>query len=220
MHAYIEYAINDNNFILSQHGSLYWKEQKTLVIADMHLSRSGFLSQTGKAVPVPRFREQAQRLFTEVLFLKAEQLVILGEFSYRRNGREMDFFRKQRSVYSLLNIIVVNPLPDMLEDAWYDELHITRTPQLNQGQFSFCARPEDIKKTKLLRGIYSLCGGLHPAITQKGKGRQVKKYPCFYFRNEYGILPSYSRFTEPVPVSPQPDENVFALYEEGLVQVQ
>jgi len=220
MHALIEYVINDNRFILSQHRSLYWKEQKTLIVADLHLTKAGYLRFSGEAEPVPSFREQIGRLFTEILFFKAEQLIITGEFTYSYSGREMELFEKRRNDFPLLNIWVAgNGLPKQ-DDSFFDVLRITRTPRLNLGKFSFCHCPADDKPHELLQQVYTFCGGQHPAITKRGRGRQVLKLPCFYFRRHYAVLPSFSRFVPLLPVAPLREENVFSITESGLLQVQ
>lgn len=220
MNALIEYAINENNFVLSPQRTLFWENQKTLIIADLHLGKAGHFRKSGIAVPQKVFKEDLQRLFTQLLYFKAEQLIIIGDFSHSQSNKEMDFFKKWRNDFSLLNILLVNGNHDILEDHWYDEMRITRTPKLNLEKISFCHDPGDIKEDSLIRAVYSFCGHLHPAINMKGRGRQVLQFPCFYFRNTYAVLPAFSHFTGMVKVEPQKDEHVFAIVENGLVQVQ
>ena len=60
---------------------------------------------------------------------------------------------------------------------------------------------------------------MHPAINLRGHGRQSLKFPCFYFTKEYCVLPAFSKFSGHFCVSPEKDEKVFAVVENGLMQL-
>ena len=220
MNALIEYSINENDFVLSPDRVLFWVQQKTLIIADLHIGKTGHFRKSGIAVPQSVFKEDLQRLFSLLLFYKAEQLIIVGDLSHSRANKEMDLFKKWRNDFSMLHILLANGNHDILDDAWYDEMFITRKNNLLVGNFSFCHDPADIKQNFLLKGSYTFCGHLHPCITMKGKGRQTLQLPCFYFKNTYSVLPAFSRFTGFSKIEAEAGENVFAVLEKGIVQVQ
>jgi len=220
MNALIEYVINENNFVLSPERTLFWEKQKTLIIADLHIGKTGHFRKSGIAVPQKVFKEDLQRLFTQLLFFKAERLIIVGDLSHSKSNKEMDLFKKWRNDFSLLNISLVNGNHDILDTAWYDELNIVRNDQLHIDKFSFCHDPEDIPQGSLIKDNYIFCGHVHPAVNMKGRGRQVLQFPCFYFRNYYAVLPAFSRFSGTSTIDPVKGENVFAIIENGLVQVQ
>lgn len=220
MNALIAYAINENNFVLSPERTLFWEKQKTLIIADLHICNTGPFRKSGLAVPQRALKEDLQRLLTKILSFKAEQLIILGGLSHNRSNKEMEFFKKWRTDFSLLNIVVVTGNQDILETAWYDELNITRNKKLQVDKFSFCHNPEDINTDSLKDGAYIFCGYLHPGINIKERGKKVLQFPCFYFRNMYAVLPTFSRFTDLTTIEPKKDEHVFAITENGLLQVR
>jgi len=220
MNALIEYSINENNFVLSPDRIIFWQEQKTLIIADLHIGKAGHFRKSGIAVPQQVFKEDLQKLFSLLLFFKAEQLIIVGDLSHSRANKEMDLFKKWRTDFPLLKILLANGNHDILDDAWYDEMKITRKKNLRIDQFYFCHDPADIKPELLKKGFYTFCGHLHPAVTMKGRGRQSLQFPCFYFKNNYGILPAFSRFSGVSKIEAEEGENVFAIIENGILQVQ
>jgi DNA ligase-associated metallophosphoesterase len=219
MNALVIYSINENDFVLSPERTLFWEKQKTLIIADLHIGKTGHFRKSGIPVPQKVFKEDLQRLFTQVLFFKAEQLIIAGDLSHSQSNRELELFKKWRNDLRALKIQLVTGNHDILEDAWYKELNIKRKNKLQIDDFSFYHDPETIEASANEKH-YSFCGHLHPSVFMKGRGRQVLELPCFYFKNNYAVLPAFSRFSGMAKILPQPGEHVFAIIENGLVQVQ
>jgi metallophosphoesterase superfamily enzyme len=130
----------------------------------------------------------------------------------------MDLFKKWRHDHDALQMILVNGNHDILDEKWYEELNIETKDCLDIDNFSFCHDPEEalVKDPK----HYIFCGHLHPGISVRGRGRQSLQFPCFYFGNNIGILPAFSRFTGCVNVRGETGENIFAIVDNGIMQVQ
>jgi DNA ligase-associated metallophosphoesterase len=220
MNSLVAYTINENDFVLSPERVMFWEKQKALIIADLHIGKTGHFRKSGIPVPQHVFKEDLQRLFTQILFYKAEKLIIAGDLSHSRSNKEMDLFKKWRHDLEALEVILVNGNHDILDDKWYDELKITRTDTLDIDDFSFCHDPEEAFSKIRDQKHYTFCGHLHPGVSIRGRGRQFLQFPCFYFGNNIGILPAFSRFTGSVNVNAQTGENVFAIVENGIMQVQ
>lgn len=218
MNAFVAYTINENDFVLSPERVMFWEKQKTLIIADLHIGKTGHFRKSGIPVPQKVFKEDLQRLFTQILYFKAERLIVAGDLSHSKSNKEIDLFTKWRKDLDALEIILVNGNHDILEEKWYDEMKIETKDFLAIDKFSFCHDPIDasVKDTH----HYTFCGHLHPGISIHGRGRQSLQFPCFYFGNHIGILPAFSRFTGCVSVDAKKGENVFAIIENGIMQVQ
>jgi DNA ligase-associated metallophosphoesterase len=217
MNALVSYSINENDFVLTPDRTLFWEKQKTLIIADLHIGKTGHFRKAGIPVPQKIYQEDLQRLFTRILFFKAEQLIIAGDLSHSKDNKELELFKKWRNDLQLLQITLVNGNHDILEDAWYKEVNIYRTDKHSVDNFSFYHDPAAIDNSL---SQYSFAGHLHPAITIRGKGRQALQFPCFYFGHLHAILPAFSRFSGFAQVQPKPGEHVFAIVEKGIMQVQ
>jgi uncharacterized protein len=219
MNSIASYTINDNNFIITAERTIFWEKQKTLIIADLHIGKTGHFRKSGIGVPQNIFKEDLQRLFSQLHFFKAEQLIIVGDMSHSKFNEEMNFFKKWRNDFSQLNIFLVNGNHDILNKEWYDELNIIRNNFLQVNKFSFYHDPEDILSTQVDEGIYSFCGHLHPCISIRGKGKQSLQFPCFYFRKDYGVLPAFSRFSGTSRIEKGKGEKVFAIIENEVLSL-
>ena len=219
MNAFVAYTINENDFVLSPERVMFWEDQRTLILADLHIGKTGHFRKSGIPVPQHVFKEDLQRLFTQIFYFKAERLIIAGDLSHSRSNKEMDLFKKWRNDLEALEIILVNGNHDIMEEEWYRELMIKRTETLDIDGFSFCHDPADARAKIEHKKHYTFCGHLHPGVSVRGRGRQSLQFPCFYFGNYVGILPAFSRFTGLASVAAQKGENVFAIVENGILQI-
>src|SRR5215510_10611857 len=127
MNALVAYTINENDFVVSPERVLFWEKEKTLIIADLHIGKTGHFRKSGIPVPQHVFKEDLQRLFTQILYFKAEKLIIVGDLSHSSSNKEMDLFKKWRHDLDALQITLVNGNHDILDEDWYKELNIERT---------------------------------------------------------------------------------------------
>lgn len=220
MNALVAYSINDQNFIISPERVLFWEKQKTLILSDIHAGKTGHFRKAGIPVPQGAFREDLQRLFSQILFFKAEQLIIAGDLTHSHSNRELDLFARWRSSLGSLSIQLVKGNHDILQDNWYKETNITvHKDELTIDEFSFCHDLHSYSGAAPGR-LYCFSGHLHPGIALNGRGRQVLQFPCFYFAHQHCILPAFSKFTGTALIKPDKGEHVFAIVENQLVQVQ
>jgi DNA ligase-associated metallophosphoesterase len=217
----ILHIINNNSFWVTPERSLFWEEENTLIVSDLHLGKTGHFRKSGIAVPQSIYKADLQRLMAQLYLFKAGRLIIVGDLTHSTINKELDLFIRWRKDFSLLHIDLVKGNHDILQDGWYDEADIKVSEwKLAAGPFLFL---HDFKAQKKLteseKKLYSFTGHLHPGISIKGKGKQSLRFPCFYFAKEYCVLPAFSRFTGTFKVKPQKDETVFAIVENGIVQI-
>lgn len=217
----VPYIIRNNTFWVSPERCLLWEEENTLIVADLHLGKSGHFRKSGIGIPQSIYKADLQRLMAQLYLYKVDRLIIAGDLTHSTANKELDLFLKWRKDFSLLHIDLVKGNHDILADSWYEEAAIkVSTWKMKTGPFIFL---HDLKAEKDLtaeeKGLYRFTGHLHPAINLKGKGKQSLKFPCFYFTKEYCILPAFSRFTAGFKVNPEKDETVFAIVEDGIMQL-
>ena len=70
MNALVAYTINENDFVLSPERVMYWEKQKTLIIADLHIGKTGHFRKSGIPVPQNVFKEDLQDYSLKYFFLK------------------------------------------------------------------------------------------------------------------------------------------------------
>ena len=67
---------------------------------------------------------------------------------------------------------------------------------------------------------YTISGHVHPGVVVRGLGKQSLSFPCFYFGEDYAVLPAFSRFTGTYNVRPQPGDNVFAIADDCVIKIK
>jgi len=217
----VPHIIHGQTLWVSPERSLFWEEENTLVIADMHLGKSGHFRKAGIAIPQSVYKADLQRLISQLYLFKVDRLIIAGDLTHSTANKELDLFIKWRKDFSLLHIDLVKGNHDILDDSWYSEAGITvSAKQLKTGPFIFL---HDLKHHSQLeeedKNLYAFTGHMHPGIHIRGQGRQSLTFPCFYFAKDFCVLPAFSRFTGTFNVKPVKGETVFAVVQDSIMQL-
>ena len=233
------YRIRGQQLWLSPHRCLFWEEEKSLILSDLHFGKTGHFRKAGIAVPQSVYREDLLRLLSLVQYFQPRQLVVVGDFFHSRENKELNLFRRWRDDFPHLGIRLVLGNHDILEEDWYEQAGITVSRDvLRMGEFAFIhdlAAVEEgwrwlPQRGWQRRGVaaggaatrvaaadggsgqpYFFSGHLHPGIRVRGMGKQCLQFPCFYFGAAYAILPAFGRFTGTVSIDPELGSNVFAI---------
>jgi len=196
---------------LSADRCIYWEEQQSLIISDLHFGKTGHFRKSGIAVPQSIYKEDLQRLVNQLQFYKPQQLIIVGDLFHSVANKELDFFKKWRNDFSHLHIELVKGNHDILKKEWYAEANISVTDHhLHLGNFCFvhdiseaCAPSEHIN--------YYFSGHIHPYVLLKGPAKQILSLPCYYFNDKFAVLPAFSKFTGGASIEKKSADNVFAI---------
>lgn len=216
----VPHIIANNTFWISPDRCLFWEEQNSLIVADLHLGKTGHFRKSGINVPQSVYKADLQRLMAQLYLYKADRLIIVGDFTHSVINKELELFLKWRNDFSLLHIDLVKGNHDILADSWYHDAKIEiHEWELMIDGFRFKHEDRRIKKNESESIKYTFTGHVHPAITLKGRGRQSLKFPCFYFAKDHCTLPAFSRFTGTYKVKPAKGETVFAISGDELMKV-
>lgn len=217
----VPHIIQNNIFWVSPERSLFWEEQNTLIIADLHLGKTGHFRKEGIPVPQSVYKDDLQRLLAQIYFFKTDRLIIVGDFTHSRSNKELELFSKWRKDFSQLQIDLVKGNHDVLESGWYKQTDISlhdKEMVINNFLFVHEKTEEPAAETDH-KYHYTFSGHLHPGIMLKGQGRQSLLFPCFFFAERHCVLPAFSKFTGTYLVKPQKNETVYALTGAELIQL-
>jgi uncharacterized protein len=216
MHVPILHTIHNQNLWLSAQRSIFWEEQKALIVSDLHFGKTGHFRKAGIPVPQHVYKEDLQRLISLLHYFKPQKLIVVGDLFHSHANTELDWFKKWRNDFASLELVLVKGNHDILQNAWYKEAHIeVIEKELKINSFLFTH-----EKCETNPDLYTFCGHIHPGIYLQGLGKQSLRLPCFYFANDHCILPAFSKFTGTALIEPASNENVFAIVENKLVQMQ
>jgi uncharacterized protein len=213
------FSIAAQQLWLSPMKAVYWEETKSLILSDLHFGKTGHFRKAGIAVPQHIYRNDLQRLFELVQYFQPKKLVIVGDFFHSEMNKEAELFAKWRNDLPHLAIELIRGNHDILTDEWYSQNGIgLHESTYQEGPFCFIHEsPQDLQTEE---GLYYLSGHIHPGVRINGAGRQSLRVPCFYFDQQFAILPAFSEFTGMAIIEPTRSSRVFAIANQEILTLQ
>ncbi len=198
--------------------AIYWEEEKTLIISDLHLGKTGHFRKSGIAVPQHIFMRDMQQLVTLIQDYKPSRLVVVGDLFHSEANKELDLFLKWRRDFSLLDILLVKGNHDILKSEWYSTagMRVYKDELFTHGPFAFVHDREEMHVHTPHADKYFFTGHIHPGIFMRGTGRQSLHFPCFYFGEQYAVLPAFGKFTGLAMIRARRPDKVFPIITSGV----
>lgn len=211
--------IHEQHFWLSPQRSIYWEEEKTMIVSDTHFGKTGHFRKSGIAVPQEVYKEDLQRFFNLATELKPDRILVVGDFFHSTANDELNLFLKWKKDFKNLQITLVKGNHDILGNSWYETAQIELIEStLKIGLFSFQHDPADLIPTNEASS-FVFSGHVHPGIQIKGIGKQSLRFPCFYFSNNQCILPAFSKFSGLAILKPKKQDQVYAIANENIIKL-
>lgn len=219
MHPAFPYRLCGQQLWLSTARCIFWEEERSLVLADLHFGKTGHFRKAGIAVPQSVYREDLLRLLCQIQYFRPRQLLVVGDLFHSRENKELSLFLKWREDFPDLGIRLIQGNHDILHDSWYEKAGIDVFPGvLPVGPFSFVHDITEVEADGASegpdggdKGTYYFSGHLHPGIRVDGLGKQRLQFPCFYFGADHAVVPAFGNFTGTVSIDPSPGSHVFAI---------
>ena len=217
MNSFQFYDLLNNRFIVTARKTLFWENEKIMILSDLHLGKTGHFRKSGIGIPQTVMLEDMQRLFAEIQHFNPTTIIIIGDLFHSTGNKEHEFFLKWRHDFPQLEIILIKGNHDILHENWYQAAGIKIVPRyLCKEPFIFLHDLEDLPEACEL---FAFAGHVHPAIQMRGVGKQSLRLPCFYFGKQYAILPAFGNFTGTYTIEPQQGDAVFAIAEKSIIKL-
>ena len=207
----IRIKIKENHFVLDPSGAVFWEEQKTLLLADVHLGKVAHFRKNGFAVPRKAegaFYQKITALLTEFTL---ERILFLGDLFHSFQNNEWLLFTtwvKQQKA----SMILVEGNHDVIPATQFEQIGLQVVDHLIEEGFYFSHFPTE-KQTHFV-----FCGHLHPGVKLKGNGLQQMKMPCFFQSSQQMILPAFGAFTGLYILSPTAEDKVYVTTGKEVVE--
>lgn len=215
----VKHTIVDHTFWLSAHRAVYWEQEQALIVADLHLGKTGHFRKSGIGIPQTVFKEDMLRLMHLLQFFKPAKLIVVGDMFHSHANKELDLFSRWRNDFPEVEIHLIKGNHDILKPEWYAKAGIeVHHETLAIGDFIFQHeyQPDPRQSEK---GKYLFAGHVHPGVRVRGLGRQTLSFPCFHFGDHSCTLPAFSRFTGLVSMHRNTTDKIFAIVEDKVLQV-
>lgn len=204
------------HWILSSYKAIFWQEEQSLIVSDLHLGKSAHFRKAGIAVPAHLVQEDLFCLQKLITRYHPVRIIIVGDMFHSVANNDIEYFRLWRQQFSQVEFILVQGNHDILEPAVYAGLQVKVEEHLQLRNIYFAHDAADAVSQK----SYVISGHIHPGVVISGMGRQSMRLPCFYFAEQYAVLPAFGKFTGLASVAPAPHEAVFVIADKQVMQWQ
>ena len=219
MNISIPHIIHEQHFWLSAQRSIYWEEQKTMIVSDTHFGKTGHFRKSGIAVPQQVYKEDLQRFFSLATDLKPERILVVGDFFHSTDNEEHNLFLRWKNDFNSLQITLIKGNHDILGNTWYENAGIQLIEDFYEiGQFRFQHDPAE-NDFLVKENTFVFSGHVHPGIQMRGIGKQSLRFPCFYFTQNQCILPAFSKFNGLAIVKPKKQDQVYAIANDNIIKL-
>ena len=208
----MEIEIRHNNFTLHSSGAIFWEEQNTLLISDVHLGKVTHFRKHGLAIPGNAILENFKRLDEVIELFNPYRIIFLGDLFHSKMNTEWKLYADWVNKISA-KIILIEGNHDIIAKHHYDELDIEIYPKLVIDEFLLTHHPTETNQ------VFNFCGHVHPGIKLKDLGRQSMKLPCFFRKGNQMILPAFGEFTGKYFLQPEENDQIYAIAKDKVIQV-
>jgi len=212
----LSFELCDELLNLDSNKTLYWPSTKTIIISDLHVGKVMHFRKNGIAVPSAAIKKNIENLFNAFSKVDVETCIFLGDLYHSVENSETEFFWDNLASIEDVKFHLVKGNHDVHSDRYFEKKGLSVHQSLKKGPFLMTHEPLEKKQDD----YYNLSGHIHPAVKLRGRGKSYLRLPCFYFNQWQGILPSFGVFTGCYTITPEENDQVFAvLGEEGILKV-
>lgn len=212
----IPFEWREQHWRLSAGRAVFWEEEQTLIIADLHVGKSAHFRKAGIAVPANIVQEDLYRLQRLITKYHPKQVIVVGDMFHSSANNDVQYFKLWRQQFALIPFLLITGNHDILAPELYKELDIDQEDSLCLHNIFFVHDAADAPSSC---NEYVFSGHIHPGVRLVGYGRQHLRLPCFYFGPEAAVLPAFSHFTGTYSLEPEPSSAVFVIAEQKVFRV-
>lgn len=193
--------------------AIWWKQEKTLIVADLHWGKAGHFRKHGIAIPAQSQTKDEQRLAQLLQQTGAERLVIAGDLFHSHHNAQVEMFRHFRQHHRTLQMELVIGNHDILEDQVYDDLQLTFHKECLDIA-PFCIAHDFIASSHFV-----IHGHVHPALRIKSPGynQPALRLCCFAQDDKRMILPAFGKFTGTHLLNPTLFQQLYLIADDKVI---
>lgn len=209
------YNFRNQTWLLSAHRAVFWKEEKALIVSDLHLGKSAHFRKAGIAVPAQIEQDDLYRLQKLITTYRPAQVIIVGDMFHSSHNNDVPYFKLWRQQFADIVFKLVKGNHDILGEKVYADINVEVHEELQINGIHFVHEPcEDTGEDR-----YTFSGHLHPGISIAGAGRQHLRLPCFYFGHTCSILPAFGKFTGLAMLDAAAADAVFVIANDSVLKI-
>jgi len=212
----IEFFFKQQTLLLLPQKAIYWKDQQTLILADVHLGKTGHFRKAGIAIPQELAQKDLEVLSALIEEYRPAKIVFLGDLFHSDKNSDWHWFALWRKKFAEVSMVLIKGNHDIIKEQNFINLNILVQEEMLIKPFRMAHHP--LKKEEFPeKDTYTLCGHIHPGVYLRGRGRDAITLSCFAFGPYQAILPSFGKFTGRVAIQHQETDRVFGILEDKVI---
>ncbi|WET68641.1 ligase-associated DNA damage response endonuclease PdeM [Sphingobacterium sp.] len=185
-------TFNKQELTLNTQRSIYWKDQKTLILSDLHLGKAAHFRKHGIAIPMDIAITDLNRLESLIAYYQAKQVIVVGDLIHAGINQEVLLLESFRQRHPELQLHLVKGNHDRLSQQMTTRFGIVHHKEIfEMQQIQFKHHPADAADSSSFR----ISGHIHPGISLVIPPKRQVRLPCFLVSDHQIILPAFSTFT-------------------------
>lgn len=205
--------IQNQTFYLLPEKVIYWKEQKAVILSDLHIGKASHFRKAG--VPISSHIHVNEFFVLDAIIeeFKPEKMLFVGDLFHSEHNQEWDLFYNWAHNYEQLELVLIKGNHDILPESLYQNSRLNVVDALIIDNIEFTHERNENSDA------YNISGHIHPAVSMVGSGKQSLKLPCFLFREDHAFLPAFGHFTGMSKIKPSKKDNIFVVAENAIFHV-
>jgi uncharacterized protein len=195
--------------------ALFWRSERILLLADLHLGKINHFRKSGIPVPNKANDRNLEVLMDVISVTRPARIIFLGDLFHSHYNPEWEVFGELVKHYSNISFELVLGNHDVMSERQYERKGIKVYDDLVLGPFLLTHHPLE----EVPENLYNVAGHIHPGVSLIGRGRQSVTLPCFYFGMRQALLPAFGMFTGLARIAPKKDDRVFVVAEDKIILV-
>lgn len=180
-------------------GACYWPQQKTLIVADLHLEKGSYFALRGQPIPLADTRSTLEKLQQEIFNLQPQRVICLGDNVHDAKG----FLRMKEEDFLLLQSMHLS-VPSWLWIIGNHETPRLEKPALEKINFVFEVIIDNLCFTHQFQKerLFQIMGHFHPKISITRQGVKITG-KCFSVTENVLIMPAFGSYTGGLDINNQ-----------------
>ncbi len=204
----MELMVAGQHLLFLPEKALFWRETSVLLLADLHIGKSGHFRKHGIGLPSAALDTDIERLHQLIAQHRPKEVIMLGDLYHSAANKEWDIFSRFLHNWPdiAFQLVPGNHDRHFLKSSSPPML-LLREGRWRRPPFLFCHEPERPDA----EGAVQICGHLHPGVTLRGEGRMRETLPCFWIQPGCIVLPAFGSLTGLFKISPAEGDRIVAI---------
>lgn len=204
----------NHQLVLNNQRSIYWPEQKALILSDIHLGKSAYFRKNGFAVPSFFHKNDLQRLEELIIHYQVENVYIVGDFIHAGANDEVLHFKTFTENYTNCSFHLIKGNHDKVSTDFLKTIGLKSVENISTIQGITLVHEPNAEGAN-----YSISGHFHPGVNIPMLKKTTKRLPCFVILEKCIILPAFSKFTGLDTNKTFENAIFYCIHDEGIFKV-